>query len=552
VIETTTTTQTSTTITDVHDTEIITYGVDDHGTQTSFERESHKEPLPEPPVVSHLTVDFSHFDKHFLRASSNSEAATELATSVVSNPKFGLLLTEFKETLSHLTDDVPVGIQEPQQALQDLLNEITAIIKRDNTTLKGHPTSMSFRKSPFASGHLDGTPALLPLVGLFIDDGIADLEDWASAVVFIDIRAEPDVVAELPQRPSATNGKRKRRASKPLSSQSAKRQKSATPIPPSMSMPISAANAEEAIEPSVALAPASIPAQSSSNPRPIQVADDSRMSRFALEAMNALGNRRHVIGILITGSNLQYYYFDRAGSIRTSPIPIFANTEQFVASLIRLTMLTPAQMGLQPYDSARAPAKAKFSRVLFCEAEIEGVRYRISDVIGTDRSLYGSGVVYYSATNLGAALREESRPSKDDKPVDFSYDRDNEDHKEKMENHRKELEAEQRAKEERRAAIPHRVTLKLSWPLVSSTSDDRLFELASKRGIDRVPRLFGSRVAGRLSDGPRDALVSREFYQDRVLQVQVLGSVVRSLCSIKDGAELRDAFIGSVKGTLYK
>lgn len=551
-----TTTNVSTTTTDLYETEVIEYRVDDRQVQTSCGLGSHIDNgAASPPEASHLQIDFDLFDQQFLRARCARQRTDVFAKEVVAHQFFQHHLGIYKTAVPRISYDSPqrkTQGMEPRAVMMDLFNLANRLA---NNELKDSPNAPRFvtpvhYKYPWSSpDSLEGIPALLPCVGTWIDsNGAKDLDDWKSTVLFVDIRPEegyaPGAHAALPcQAPpivsiSAAKGNGKRKRAESVSMHAPKRsRRGTTPTAGTSTAPRAAET--KALPPIVESA--SPHDEDSVATGPLSVEDDRVMSRYANEAMSSLGNRRHIIAILVEGFTFRFWYFDHAGSIRTTKLDLLQDTEKIVAAIINVSLLTVEQLGLQPISGPDPSIpKSMFRSIKGCEISVDGVRYELHDVLHRDRDLYGRGIVVYSAFT--------KRTPKDDKIKGKEvvlYDESVPDHV------RAEMDREREEKEARWERIPDTVAIKLSWRLAPSPSDDELFSIARKRGAQGMVTLYGARVAGRLSDGVRDALVSPEFYQDRALRVQVFGPIYEPISSIADIPALQKAFISCVQGAFY-
>jgi hypothetical protein len=546
----------------MYETEVVEYRVDDRQVQTSYVQDGHAGVVALPPQASHVQIDFDLFDNQFLRARYVRQKSNAFAKEVVAHQFFRHQLGVYEAAVPRISYDSPLRKtpgMEPRAIMMDMLNLVNRLA---NNELKDSPnaprfvTPIHYKYSWSSPDPLDGIPALLPCVGTWIDsNGVRDIDNWKNAVLFIDIRPEegyltgahtegqaPPIAekhrasaeaAESSSAPKKNNGKRKRGES--ISTHASKRSKRGSTPTGGTSKPPRPLETK-ALPPIVEST--SSHAKDGRAMEPLLVEDDRAMSRYANEAMSGLGNRRHMMAILVEGLTFRFWYFDHAGSIRTSRLHLLRDTEKIAAAIINLSLLTAEQLGLQPMSGPDPSIpKSMFRSVKGCEISVDGVRYEIHDVLHRDRDLYGRGTVIYSAYTKRASQSEQGKG----KQI-VLYDESVPDQV------RAEIDREREEREARWERIPDTVTIKLSWRLVSSPSDDELFSIARERGADSVVTLYGARVAGRLSDGVRDALVSPEFYQDRVLRVQVFGPIYEPISSIADVPTLQKAFISCVQG----
>ncbi|KAF8323242.1 hypothetical protein DL93DRAFT_2070846 [Clavulina sp. PMI_390] len=257
------------------------------------------------------------------------------------------------------------------------------------------------------------------------------------------------------------------------------------------------------------------------------------MSKYAKEAMVALGNRRHILGILVKGLELRFYYFDRAGSIRTTQLNLVRDLEKVVTAIININLLSLSDLGLQPLKGfdPQFPI-GQVDSILGSEVSVDGVRYEVAERLHADPSLYGRGTVVWSATR---------RPLQDELVREIILHDDKTTEESRVAEERKRV-----AKRLKHEKIPSSVVLKLSWQLIHKKPDDDLYAIVEERGIKNVAKLYGSRIAGRLSDGPRDGLLTSEWYQDRVLRAQVFGPIYQPLSKIREIEAFKATFIGCI------
>lgn len=553
----------------MYETEVIEYRVDEHPTQTSVERDNHRIPaseLPSPPRVSHVEIDFDLFDKEFLRASQPREKSDTFAREIIAHQFYKYQLGVYQSVVQRISWDSPMRRthgMEPRGVMMDMFNLVYRLATQELQTSPNCPslvTPLHWKYQWNDPEPYEAVPALTPCIATILENGVRDLDHWRNTVVFVDFRpevgysaeahaAELDAIAARAKptsetenkgkaaegSTSKTQGKGKRKRSDSTSSVAKRSKRGTTPVSPKKTK---TTVAEASTLPAVAESdPTNIDATVPPPSGPVVVQDDLWMSRYASEAINELGNRRHMIGILVEGYEIRFFYFDRAGSIRTSKLHLLHDPEKIMAAIVNISLLTVEQLGLQAMKSPDPAAvnKGTFRNIRGCEVSVDGMRYSIVDILHQDRNLYGRGTIVWSAlTRRNASEKDKAVVLYDEHLTDEARATDDRNRAEK---------------EDKLAKIPEGVVLKLSWQLVSKPSDDDLYDIAHKRGVNNIATLYGSRVAGRLSDGPRDSLVSREFYQDRVLRVQVFGPVYEPIWKLSSVDQYKRAFIGCVNGT---
>lgn len=545
----------------MYETEVVEYRVDDRQVQTSYGQDSYTgRVIALPPRASHVQIDYDLFDKRFLRARYARQKSDAFATEVVAHQFFRHQLGVYEAAVPRISFDSPLRKtpgMEPRAVMMDMLN---LVYRLANNELKDSLNAPKFvtpihYKYPWSSpDSLEGIPALLPCVGTWIDsNGVKDIDNWKNAVLFIDIRPEEghSPRATVKASPMAENhqasaeaagsgsaskkGKGKRKRGESISAHASKRSnRGSTPAAGTSKTPLAP---ETKTLPPIAES-ASSHAEDGCTTGPLLVDDDRAMSRYANETMSSLGNRRHMMAALVEGLTFRFWYFDHAGSVRTTKLHLLRDTEKIIAAIINISLLTAEQLGLQPISGPDPGIpESMFRSVKGCEISVDGVRYEIHNVLHRDRNLYGRGAVTYSAYTNRASKGEKGMG----KEV-VLYDESVPDQV------RAELDRDREEREARWERIPDTVAIKLSWRLVSSPSDDELFSITQERGATSVVTLYGARVAGRLSDGVRDALVPPESYQDRTLRVQVFGPIYEPISSIAGIPTLQKAFISCVQG----
>lgn len=123
---------------------------------------------------------------------------------------------------------------------------------------------------------------------------------------------------------------------------------------------------------------------------------------YALELLSQGGLRSHVIGLLITDSQLQLLYHDRSIIIVSKPFNFVTDSKRFVEVLNALSSLTASQWGLLSLNpNWKLPLPAKEERWVFVGKQLElnnGCVIELGEVISHQRGLIGRGTCVVRAT----------------------------------------------------------------------------------------------------------------------------------------------------------
>ena len=238
---------------------------------------------------------------------------------------------------------------------------------------------------------------------------------------------------------------------------------------------------------------------------------DSELSENATRIFRATGNRRHVIGVYVKRMKVRFCFYDRAGTIYTTPLDLRSDAQCIIAAIISLSFLDAFSLGLEPYLAANTPAAP--SRLLQggknYSIEVDGLCLCTDSLLHAGE-MFGRATAVFSATIMP---RESSSVALSALGMD----------------------------------VPPRVVLKMSWHTPSSHSEAEFLRLAEKRGVQGVARLYRSTIAHRVSEGLRSRLVPALMYADRELRIQVIGPLARPLYEVDNLETFKTAFRSLVK-----
>jgi hypothetical protein len=240
---------------------------------------------------------------------------------------------------------------------------------------------------------------------------------------------------------------------------------------------------------------------------------DGEMPRWARECISRTRyDRRYAISMRLLGSQLRFYYFDRAGCIVTSPIDVLESPATLVGAVINLSLCTRKTLGME--TACRVPLPEAKLKERLCPQitdlvfDIEGRRYQAEEVKLYNFPLYGRGEITINARMLNPDVFE---------PDDNAPNR----------------------------AV--NVTWREWWQPVTRLPDDALYLLAEERGVQGIQKLLASMSAGRLSEDVRGRMVPREMYGDQELRVQVLSTRYSYLCKVTNLTWFQKAFVSLLK-----
>lgn len=236
--------------------------------------------------------------------------------------------------------------------------------------------------------------------------------------------------------------------------------------------------------------------------------DTKGLTKMASKVIHYAGQRRHLLGVLIDGPDIFLFYFDRAGSIRSSRTRMVDNPVGVVAAILLLHLSTSKRLGFDP-SIMPPPQQSIATRLEKCLIDVEGHTFTIEGQVHRGQSLYGRGTAIYIA---------KPNPSSGES---------NQDH----------------------IPFPESVIVKTSWQITTRELEDELYKRAAAYNVEGVSKLYCSRRGGVLSDGIRARLlIPSSAYTDRELRIQVLGPICMPLWRVADVDKFKTAFISLVQG----
>ena len=279
---------------------------------------------------------------------------------------------------------------------------------------------------------------------------------------------------------------------------------------------------------------------------------------YASDVFHLSANRRHIYGIHVSGLHIRFYYYDRAGVIKTTPLHLESDARAVVSTLLRLQTLDAFQLGVESFFHPRPvypwPSGNIFSSIVGQVVEVEARRFKITDIISSSFSRFGRGTSVYGAVLVSDAKGKAQKAA----PPPPSRTAPNPIRKSaRISAQQKPVLPKQRAQD---AAVDASLTidpneplvLKMSWQLRSRQSEDALLRLAAAEGVEGLIRLYGSTTVGCLSHGVRGQLLRPDEYHDRELRVQILGPRCTKLKNVKDVEHFKTAFRSLVQGRLNR
>lgn len=381
----------------------------------------------------------------------------------------------------------------------DVINCIAHEARSLDLTAFG-PFELSFVRARLSGAN--GDP--IRCVALLHDDDLAGNHDWSHSLIALDItNLKTDALPKAPGpiRPGIEPHQGVKRKSS-LESASI-----ADPKPPPKRSRISPSD-HAPTHPLVIIPPRPYPSS------PITTHSADTLAHYALEMMSATGNRRHVLGVAARDFHTFLCYFDRAGSICSTPIHFIDDEIHFIAAFIALSICTSTRLGFEPCIEPPPLSGKPATSIEGCHIEVEGRRFILDRVVHSATTLVGRGTAVYAARPGGMSWFEED--------IHPSFDRD----------------------------MPDVVIVKLSWQVTSRPLEDELFRWAADKGVDGVAKLYYSCVVDKLSDCLRGNLVPPDEYEDRELRIQVIGPLSTPLYRTPNLEQFKFAFISLVQSKL--
>lgn len=257
------------------------------------------------------------------------------------------------------------------------------------------------------------------------------------------------------------------------------------------------------------------PISSSSHPSDLIIRAGARpppaLMRSVADIFAAPGCRRHVLVLSFEQLHASLWYFDRAGSINSSKIPIL--DLHFIATILRLGFPDRRQLGFEPQIMPLVRG------VMGPALDISGYRTTVQGrEFALDKAVQLEGCSPVKTVYLahGAAREEPRRDSAEPASVDVVF-------------------------------------VEFQWPLADSPRADELVRLAAaKNGDESRSHLCASTVAVRLSDGVRGCIFpggADRLYLDRELRIQVFGPLPTSDAEFNDLDGLRETYVSIVKSS---
>lgn len=219
------------------------------------------------------------------------------------------------------------------------------------------------------------------------------------------------------------------------------------------------------------------------------------LANFSRNALSETGARRHTLGISIEGSEVSFYYCDRAGTVRSSRMHLVDDAVLVITALILIMSSDRTQLGFEPYIQPPRQVRDTLpvSSVQGCTMRLGDTRLVLDRVIHSAYTLHGPDTVYYAAQR-----RSDSDPTSSTE-----------------------------------------VMVKLSWRHVdaarASYAEASLFYDARKNRVEGVANLISDHLCGSLStSGVRARLGPEASFEDRELQVLVFEEVGIPLYMVLD------------------
>lgn len=234
-----------------------------------------------------------------------------------------------------------------------------------------------------------------------------------------------------------------------------------------------------------------------------------QMFKYAFQMMTHDGTRRHVVGIDLEGLMARFWYFDRAGSVCTSPIDIRAQTEKFISAVLSLQCASIDRLGFETSLMPKENRPLAFDSIEGCQLVMGTNMFEIIRPVHITRSLYGRCTSFFEAQTRCLPGSHVNA-----------------------------------------TVLPERVMVKFSWQLVTQQDDEELIRLAEQHGVEGVGKLYLATCPARLSNCYRGRLCAKDTYQDRELRVQIMGPVCVPLYTITGLTTFKSAFRALLRGDM--
>lgn len=499
----------------------------DAQTQTSLPWNDKKgvgqESVADAPEVSHLEVPLSHFEDALFSTKCKLPHLDAVAAELLLSEEFQRTVQSYVEALEE--DEEQSSMRPPGEDVEDLVIKIFTMIANS------YPTGDTIR--PYDIQFHDETHfAALPephgppgVAGVFASNDSHAVYHWRDVAILFDngmvFEEEHKTIATRRKRalnahpsPTVAYKSTPRFASRPSGASVGSGSPAAAAQPrPSKRTRLDTQYLKNESDNSNIPPPPAVPSESTADtdsispecPKPPQ-----ELARCALEALSTLGNRRHILGFTIHGLIMRFWYFDRAGTVYTTPLQL--NDKSFVKAFIRLIFSDSAELG---FENALQPPttgllSSQFNDVIGCTIDIQGSSFTIREKLHSAFELYGRGTTVYGAKRLKSGGPQNGSLS--------SF------------------------------VIPEDVVIKLSWQLTDWGSEDALYRLAAEKGVHGISHLYRSANMTRLSRGCRRRLVRANQYRDRELRAQVLGPLAVPLYRVKQLSSFTAAFKSLVRG----
>ncbi|KAF8338021.1 uncharacterized protein EI90DRAFT_3041335 [Cantharellus anzutake] len=522
------------------------YEVYDRETQTSIERTDHNLSPDEAPEVTHIRAEWATF-KDFILRDFHAYADVDLAAKYTAEgATFRKLLKHYKEACEKEgrraaeSSADPSGAQDGdfRQRLLDMMNWCAA-----KGPERGIARPYQNKIKWVLSSHDDTHPTRC--LGVEDPGFLHTMEEvcrWSDVLVVMDIQSS------LPKQMGAPLNADIGESSRVLRKRSYGEEEERANDSPRKRLRTGDSETMDISQPIGS--PLDNPETPSSG-LPLPTADD-KLSQYAMEAFSALGNRRHVLGILVAGTKVQFRYYDRAGTISSTDIELEKDAQEFAAAVMCFSLMTPQLLGrelLFTQIPKSAQTNSPFGTLTGAKIRVDGLKFEIDKPVYVSRALFGRGTAVYRAFNI------TDHPPIDDEQADdgaYSFEEKGEiykpgegplhshDEEEEYEEEGNEVEGVRNKSPPGRKRAPKVVIIKLSWQPVDCDNEAELLKDARK-GQEPfcTPHLFATRVGGKLSDYDRrfnlpDPLTVPGQFADRVLRVQVVGPVLRPLYTCQD------------------